>query len=248
MQLSLALRAMTAEDTDTPAWQIRPSRRARRLQIRVSPWQGVEVVVPPRTSVREVEKFVSTHRKWAARAWAGILREYPDAGSRIIPDSIELAAVNECWQVRQDATVISQHGWRQEANRILIQSGNDEPAEQGAQLRHWLSCRARSVLKPWLAQVAEECGLQYARVQVRGQRTRWGSCSSQSSISLNYKLLFCEPPVVRYLLVHELCHTRHLNHGKRFWKLVEKFEPDCKNLDRQLGESWKCVPAWVEMR
>ncbi|HET9679673.1 MAG TPA: M48 family metallopeptidase, partial [Gammaproteobacteria bacterium] len=133
-------------------------------------------------------------------------------------------------------------------HRILIQAPVDDPDTQGDQLRHWLAHRARRVLKPWLAQVANECGLDYQKMQVRGQRTRWGSCSAQGSISLNYKLLFCDPPVVRYLLVHELCHTRHLNHGKRFWNLVARFEPDWRALDKQLGASWKRVPAWVEMR
>ena len=77
------------------------------------------------------------------------------------------------------------------------------------------------------------------------QRTRWGSCSAQGTISLNASLLFVEPAVTGYLLVHELSHLRHLNHSRSFWRLVERFEPDYRRLDRALSESWTRVPAWA---
>ena len=82
-------------------------------------------------------------------------------------------------------------------------------------------------------------------MSVRRQRTRWGSCSTQGTISLNVCLLFQSPAVVRYLMVHELCHRRHMNHSRRFWALVESFEPDWKPLDVELLQGWRKVPAWV---
>ena len=80
---------------------------------------------------------------------------------------------------------------------------------------------------------------------VRRQRTRWGSCSSRGTISLNVCLLFQRPEVVRYLMIHELCHRRHMNHSKRFWSLVTSFEPGWKPLDVELLQGWRHVPAWV---
>ena len=53
------------------------------------------------------------------------------------------------------------------------------------------------------------------------------------------------PQVVRYLLVHELCHTRHMNHSNRFWSLVASFEPDYRELDRELLRGWQSVPGWM---
>ena len=96
-----------------------------------------------------------------------------------------------------------------------------------------------------LTRVAHDCDLHFERIQARRQRTRWGSCSVSGTISLNACALFLDPRVVRYLLVHELCHTKHMNHSKRFWALVQSHEPDYKHLDRALVRGWQSVPGWV---
>ena len=83
------------------------------------------------------------------------------------------------------------------------------------------------------------------KMQVRLQRTRWGSCSSQGNISLNASALFLERRVARYLLIHELCHLYSLNHSRRFWNCVERYEPDYRRLDRELANAWTEVPLWV---
>ena len=67
----------------------------------------------------------------------------------------------------------------------------------------------------------------------------------RGTVSLNCCLMFQRPDVVRYLLLHELCHTRHMNHSLRFWQLVERFEPAHRALDRELLRGWQNVPAWV---
>ena len=88
-------------------------------------------------------------------------------------------------------------------------------------------------------------GLGYQRMQVRAQKTCWGSHSSSGTISLNVCALFLGPELLRYLMLHELCHGRHMNHSRRFWNLLERHQPGSKKLDRRLGESWRDIPAWV---
>ena len=66
-------------------------------------------------------------------------------------------------------------------------------------------------------------------------------------MSLNLCLLFVDPALLRYLMIHELCHGRFMNHSQRFWKHVARFEPDYRRLDRALGESWRQVPAWMDV-
>ncbi len=80
-------------------------------------------------------------------------------------------------------------------------------------LRQWLSDLAYDELGAQLNRSSRELGLSFSRIQIRRQRTRWGSCSATGTISLNVCLMFLEPAVVRYLYVHELCHTRHMNHS-----------------------------------
>jgi predicted metal-dependent hydrolase len=88
--------------------------------------------------------------------------------------------------------------------------------------------------------------LSFCSVQVRRQRTRWGSCSAKGAISLNLCLLFQSPAVLRYLLCHELAHTEHMNHSARFWRRVEQCEPQYRALDAELLRTgWNRVPQWV---
>ncbi|MCH7611712.1 MAG: DUF45 domain-containing protein [Chloroflexi bacterium] len=85
----------------------------------------------------------------------------------------------------------------------------------------------------------------YAKMHVRAQRSCWGSRSCSGTVSLNLCLLFLAPELLRYLLIHELCHGRHMNHSKRFWKRVARFEPEYRSRDRALTESWRQVPGWL---
>ena len=77
------------------------------------------------------------------------------------------------------------------------------------------------------------------------QKTRWASCSRHKTISLNLKLLFFQPALVRYVFIHELCHTVHMNHSRKYWRLLLAKEPNCMALDKQLRTAWRLVPAWV---
>jgi predicted metal-dependent hydrolase len=96
-----------------------------------------------------------------------------------------------------------------------------------------------------LREKALKTGFHYRSLQLRRQRTRWGSCSSRGVISLNVCAVFQPPEVLDYLLVHELVHTRHMNHSAAYWKTVGEHCSGWKRLDRALSEGWKRVPAWV---
>lgn len=199
-------------------WRVRRSKRARRLSVRVFRDGAVEIVAPLRASPPQVGAFVARHRPWIERQ----LRRTPPLDCSTPPAFLELRATGERWTC--------------------------EPGITRARLFSRLRTHALAVLAPQLAHVAGQMGLHQPRVQIRRQRTRWGSCSSRGTISLNCCLLFQRPQVVRYLLVHELTHLRHMNHGERFWAEVERHEPDWRALDRELTQGWAQVPAWLMTR
>jgi predicted metal-dependent hydrolase len=226
------------------SWTVRVSGRARRLSVRVYPGGRVEVVVPPGASPAAVQKFIGTHRQWIHRRVEDLSTAAAIDNSR--PASIKLPAIGQHYAVEYEHAGDDSARARVVGENLLVVSGplhNDRAI--AALLRSWLADFAHQQLGAQLATVAEECGFRYGRAQVRRQRTRWGSCSASGTISLNVCLLFLRPAVVRYLLVHELCHTRHMNHSAKFWGLVESFEPDYRALDQELLRGWQSVPGWM---
>jgi hypothetical protein len=109
-----------------------------------------------------------------------------------------------------------------------------------------LSRKAGERLVPWLEELARQHGFSFRRVLVRSQRTRWASYSQRGTISLNLKLLFLPSALVRYVLIHELCHTVHANHSRRFWNLVQQNDPEARKNDHELRDAWRHVPAWMD--
>lgn len=236
------------ESRDAERWNVRVSRRARRLSVRVYPGGRVEVVVPPGASPVAIERFVGTHRQWIEERVAD-LSALSTTSHQARPTSIELPAIGRKFIVEYrpnpasaDARVrltVAGEGWLVVSGRL-----DDEQCIAKA-LRTWLLGLAQVELGRHLAQASVHCGLRFERMQIRRQRTRWGSCSVSGTISLNVCVLFQEPSVMRYLLVHELSHTRHMNHSRRFWSLVESLEPEYRRLDRELLRGWQRVPGWM---
>lgn len=128
---------------------------------------------------------------------------------------------------------------------LLVSGSVGYPEACRGALRRWLSRRAADHLTALLAEVAREENLSYSTVTVRGQRTRWGSCSSRGAISLNRHLLFLPPHLVRYVLLHELCHTVRPDHSPRFWEEVRRRDPQADRLRKELRVAGRCVPGWA---
>ena len=208
------------------------------------PGGGIEVVAPLRARPAEVQAFLAESQAWIDRARRQLANE-PPADTRL-PDEIELRATGGLVRVSYGCETGRRRFLHEEGGELRIGAPRSHRLKSRKILRDWLAQAGREVLVPWLRAVSAELGIDYKKTQVRGQKTRWGSCSSQGVISINYCLLFLRPELVRYLFVHELCHRRHFSHCRKYWRLVGSLEPEYKQLDRQLSESWRDVPGWVQ--
>ena len=241
------LRLFSDEPGDTPGLSVRESKRARRLSIKVFPRGRVEVVVPLRTPARDVEAFVEANRDWIERSRESFAKIVPREPF-VLPNRIDLPAVGQAFRVRYERQSKAKTVKYRSHNGVVVLSGcTGDDKQCVAALKRWLASVARKEFLPRLRALSVETDNPFQRMHVRGQRTCWGSHSSTGTISINYCLLFLEPELLRYLMIHELCHARHMNHSRRFWHRVARFEPNYRRLDKALGESWRAIPVWLEM-
>lgn len=224
-----------------PPYSVRHSRRARNVLLRILPDSGLEVVVPHGFDARRVPEVVAGRLPWIERH----LRRLAETGPRShrLPTVLDLPAAGLSYTLHTldapDAPSLTEN-----AGRLLLKGG-DEAARLEA-LRGFVRRKARAVLPQWMLRLGMETGLVPSAVRIRRQRTRWGSCSRAGVINLNCKLLFLPAPLAEQVLVHELCHLRHPDHSSRFWALVERLRPGGRDLERDLRQSGRHVPAWME--
>lgn len=243
-QLGLLADRVTARQGGDSGIIIRPSTRAKRLTLKVLPPYQLELVVPRGTRPRAVEEFLSSNREWIRRATTELEMRYPPELRRL-PASVELRAIDRCWQVDVAVAAHAAPRLRQGAGVLSLSVPTTGGPEGFELLRQWLLRQGREHLGPWLDAEAQRLGLSPKRLQIRTQRTRWGSCSHCGNISLNAALLLLPEALVRYLLVHELCHLRHLNHSRRYWRLVAQYDADYREHDRRLAAAWTEIPVWA---
>ncbi len=232
------------EQGDAPqplAWRVRTSKRVRNLKIQVFPHGGVEIVAPPRTRPRTIEAFVAEHSDWITKTRNQFAKIRPP--EQTLPERIELTALNETVQIH--FAVNSKAGFSETDGLLTIRAASLQGPDCWPLVHDWLKKRAKQVLPGLCMQTGAAIGLRPKRIHIRLQKTRWGSCSANGTVSLNAALLLRPPEQVHYVLIHELCHLRHMNHSKRYWQLVEKHVPNWQELDKTLDQAWQTSPNWL---
>lgn len=102
---------------------------------------------------------------------------------------------------------------------------------------NYYKTRARVTIRNRLAHFNEFYGFRYNRVFFKDQKTRWGSCSSEGNLNFNWRLILAPRKILDYVVVHELCHLKYMDHSAKFWKLVEKQIPDYQECKKWLREN-----------
>jgi predicted metal-dependent hydrolase len=231
-----------APDDQPDAMVVRVSARARRMTLRVYPAGRIEVVVPPKTPARFIQEFVARNRTWLDQR----LRECQQQRAMVsLPDELLLPALERRLQLQARAEAGAVRVRALGEHHLLLRGEMHDTRRWSRSLAQWLCALAEREFEPRLRHLAALHGFSFDRLQIRRQRTRWGSCSSSGTISLNVCALFVGPDVLRYLMIHELSHTRHMNHSARFWACVEGCEPNWRELDKELTQAWRHVPAWM---
>jgi len=232
--VQLDLPFLRASEPPEPGVDFVRVRRARRYILRVRPDGSLRVTIPRGGSRREAEAFVDRQRAWVAAERRRVAERH--------------APIEWC-----EGDAIPLHGESiplrlQDAGRgrVLIVGGQRVRVPPGTvNLRPAAELALRRIamreLIPRLEALAAEHGLTVTRITIRNQRSRWGSCSRQGVIALNFRLVQMPPAVCDYVLLHELMHLRQQNHSRRYWRLVAEVCPGFREAERWLRVEGKAL-------
>jgi predicted metal-dependent hydrolase len=235
--------------TPLPDYSVRRSPRAKNLRLKVTREDGLIVVTPQGYDEKNIPILLTRKKVWIADALKRVgetkrfLEPHPVGH---LPEIVRLAALGEIWSVTYSVDE-SHSGIRLRSNdgKLRISGFDLDRDAVIRKLKDWLRLKVREGLFPLAERLAAKHQLNLGGLLVKSQRTRWASCSADRNLALNTKLLFLAPELVRYAMIHELCHTVHMNHSNEFWRLVAVHEPSYRSLDKTLREAWKAVPQWV---
>jgi predicted metal-dependent hydrolase len=211
--------------------------------------EGLIVIVPNGFDEARIPAVIERKREWIRRSEQRLrdqVRFLAPQPLGLQPERIALRALGQDWSIAyrptegSGVTTVERRG-----QQLLVFGDLEDDARVVESLRRWLSRKTRQHVAPWLASLGHDRGLEVVGVAIRSQRTRWASCSAKGTISLNLRLLFLPNELVRYALLHELAHLREMSHSRRYWTLLESFEPNYRALDEELRVGWRLVPDWI---
>jgi predicted metal-dependent hydrolase len=236
-----------------PEYNVRHSAKARNIRLKVTPEDGLIVVVPRGYDEERIPAILQRKKAWIADAMdraAQTRRFLEPKPSTYLPERLNLEAVSESWAVTYCSNGMrSGIALRAAKGTITLTAARKITRDAVIRkLNDWLRLRVRDSLFPLARSLAEKHRLPLRRLLVKSQRTRWASCSARKNLALNTKLLFLPPDLVRYVLIHELCHLREMSHSRQFWLHVQSTCPDYRVLDSRLRDAWKMLPSWLDIR
>ena len=197
--------------------------------------------MPRRFPLRDVEPFVEEKRAWIERTLKRLQETEAELPAARLEDGGLVPYLGESLRlsVRVEPGRQREHVARRgELLRVALPADAERllPADGALReaLARWYRKRARAEVAPRLDAACARAGTSYTRLQIRGQRTRWASCSSNGAMSFNWRLLLAPAEILDYVVEHEVAHLERLDHSPRFWRLLASRCPD-----------WREHEAWL---
>jgi predicted metal-dependent hydrolase len=203
--------------------RLRRHRQARRYTLRIhAATREVVLTMPPRGSLKQASEFAHKHGAWIAARLRRLPQAAPFAHGALVP----LRGVDHRIEHRRGArgTVWIECG--DDGATMLCVAGGE--AHVARRVRDFLKREAKRDLDAASKAAAQALGVTFARVSIRDQASRWGSCSTTGVLSYSWRLIMAPPFVLDYLAAHEVAHLVEMNHSRRFWRVVERIYPDFK--------------------
>ncbi|WP_353643926.1 M48 family metallopeptidase [Mesorhizobium sp. WSM2239] len=212
--------------------------RARRLTLRIDAGgRGLRITVPPGISAREVERFLDRHQGWLEQRLAKV----PDRPQVRPGIKIPLRGVPH--------TIIHEPGKRGTVSAAMGESGpsltvHGDRLHLPRRIADFLKREAKREIEALVEKHCIKVGRRAKAIRFRDTTSRWGSCTSDGTLSFSWRIMMAPPPVINYLVAHEVAHLKEMNHGPKFWKLCAELCPDtdrCKAWLKRNGGALQAI-------
>ena len=213
----------------------------RTLQISIHPDKSIVVHAPRKVALTEIDNLLEKHNRWIDKT----LRKL-DQLPAPLPERKYISGETHRYLGRQYRLNITPG----EPSTIKLKGGYfqitvPDPTDQNhikALLQQWYKDHAKPIFQKHLADCIKktqhilDLGDRPINLKIRPMRTRWGSCSSKGNINLNLDLIKAPPSCIDYVIIHELCHFREMNHSNKFWRLLNQCLPDWEQRQYKLSQ------------
>ncbi len=228
-----------------PMYTVKKSTRSKQVRLSIHPHTGLTIHLPHRSKYSvDIESLLIKKKSWILKHLASL--PPPSLREQIaLPAALDLKAIDETWQIEYKFNCTKPSLFAAPGFRLVVLDKAPNLTCSLRLLHTWLKRQAETHLAPWLSQLSLKHNLPFNKVQIRHQKTLWGSCSSAHNIQLNYKLLFLPRNLAEHVLLHELSHTKHLNHSRSFWRLLSQCDPNCAQHNSALRNIESELPAWL---
>ena len=206
--------------------------RRKTIAVEITKEGGVLVRAPLKLARREVLAFVKQNRAWIARKLAQARVRQEERTPRRFLEGENFPFLGEQHRLRY---VAGGEYLRKLNGEFLL--GADLSSRAGDLFRTWYRARAREILEDRVAHFALRMGLTCRSVRITDAKERWGSCSAAGSLNFAWRLVMAPPPVIDYVIVHELAHLVEMNHSRRFWERLGRILPDYAKRRKWLREN-----------
>lgn len=216
-------------------------RNARRLTLRVED-ERITVSAPPSVPEREIWDFVNSRKDWIKARLTALSEVYQSTVPSLLyhgqdlPVKITPDYSGHQYQMRQSDGYL----WLDRPKGARMTPARQVEKHFREEAKHSISL----ALPPVLAQLGEPP----VQINIRDQKSRWGSCSTTRTLSFNWRLIMTPPEVLRYVVIHEAAHLRHHDHSQRFWSLVEDLMPGHQQYRQWLRDHQQSVMVTLDRR
>lgn len=199
-------------------YRTRTNPRAHRLILRLDTAGNPIVTAPRFTPQWFIQRFINSQQDWITKH-----RQTLKAAHQSFHSDSQLNLFGKTYQkVIQPTTGVSKVTIQGETVTIAVHTGKGADTV----LANWLKNTAAHYLVPRVHALAKKMKVEFKKLTLRAQKTRWGSCNSAGNLNFNWKLVHFEPKIIDSVIIHELAHRKHLNHSQDFWRFVARFDAD----------------------